>query len=310
MQKKALLIGALVAVTLIAGLLWNQQSKKSSPPPQIHPADSAAAFLTPIFKSRLDTPKEYRDISEHLPEFFTPEAVALIEENWDFCKRMGGSDICGYGADQDFLLGTQDQDDGLNFESSGFTAQEISPGLVEASFMVFPVSAPDDKTKIRYQMMKTEHGWRVNDIFHSDEKGDWPKSRSMRHQIAEENKFYIERASHLGGLFDNVTMILGISPLQIDVFATLFHFPLKICQTDGKTCDDVSVNSPRFSDLLKLCTKKESENCPLKPLMDENYVSDLKDRTGHDGDQARKDGWEFQFLDQSWLITKMPAPSL
>jgi hypothetical protein len=313
MQKK--LIPLVVTIVLILGLgyLFRPQPKASVP---VLLGDRVQ-FITDVFRRYLDTRKD-PDIPNHLGEFFTPEAVALLEENSDFCRRMAGTDICGYGSDQDFLLEVQEYEDDLNFLNSGFQASDVEPGVVEVSFAVFPKAAPKDLSRIRYKIVQGTNGWRVDDILHY-ENGAWPEKLSMRYMIQQENKMLLEIAAKLGGMLGNVMLYLHAYPVQLDSFATLFHFPIKMCKLDDQVCQEIKQDDAQFESLYNLCVSKDLalgknrsqiSKCPLDQLLKEEFKTELGERVGQPGEQVIKNGWTFLYIDGIWSIIQLPAPPM
>ncbi len=105
----------------------------------------------------------------------------LIEKNKEVCKRKAGTDICGFGADEDIYLDSQERDPKLTFKTAHFSASESKSGEVEVHFNVYP-SIKDKggyyKRKIVFKMMKEADRWVVDDIFYG--------GKSARKQIADE----------------------------------------------------------------------------------------------------------------------------
>jgi hypothetical protein len=312
MQKKLILGIFVVLVILGAGYFFRPLTK---PVADLQNSAGPTLFITNVFHQYLDTQKT-PDIPDHLAEFFSPEAVALLEENADLCRRMAGTDMCGYGADADFLLEVQDYEDDLNFQNSGFKASEVEPGIIEVSFAVFPKSAPDDISRIRYKVVQTPAGWRVDDIYHF-ENGSWPEARTMRSMIKQENESLMETSSKLGGLLSNVMLYLNAYPVRQDAFATLFHFPIKACKSGHDQCEEIKREDPHFESLYKFCISKElaiskdgrqNSKCPLDQLLKEEFKVELGEKAGEPGEQTSKDGWTFLFIDGVWSIVQLPAP--
>lgn len=116
---------------------------------------------------------------------FSKSFQILIDQNSEICKQNAGSDICGFGANGDEYLNSQEIDPKLTFKSSQFSASEIRPGEVEVHLNVYP-SVKDKEgfyqRKILFKMIKEKDHWVVDDIFYS--------GISARKMIADENELF------------------------------------------------------------------------------------------------------------------------
>ncbi len=107
----------------------------------------------------------------------------LIDQNTEVCKRNAGTDVCGFGAEGDIYLNSQEIDPNLTFKTANFSASEPKAGEVEVHFNVYPSAKNADgfyKRKIIFKMIKETDRWVVDDIFYGD--------KSARKQIADEIK--------------------------------------------------------------------------------------------------------------------------
>ncbi len=123
---------------------------------------------------------------------YSASLKALIEENYRLC-RWHADGICGWGANEDVYLNTQEVDPDLHYESSAFQAVEVEPGQVTVTFNVYPsmTEAGDYYLKQFTYHLVQEHGiWVVDDI-------DYPRGTSAREMINEENRWLVSQPCRL-----------------------------------------------------------------------------------------------------------------
>lgn len=107
----------------------------------------------------------------------------LLAENARICERAADGP-CGWGADGDPYLDSQESQPDLSFESSGFRALESSAGEVTVSFNVYPsqTDAVDFYQKtFTYRLVLEGDQWVVDDIV-------YPTGSSARAIIKQENQ--------------------------------------------------------------------------------------------------------------------------
>lgn len=121
--------------------------------------------------------------------FFSKNLMQTWQKNLDVCKQKGGTDICGFGADGDIYLNSQEYDPNLNYENSKFRVFSFKEGFVEANFNVYPSvlkagkSDPYFDRRIRFYMIQENDHWAVDDMAYVDAAGPV----SMREIIKKEN---------------------------------------------------------------------------------------------------------------------------
>lgn len=109
-----------------------------------------------------------------------------VKKNNEVCAAYV-SGICGWGADEDEYLDTQETDPKLSFQNSGIKFIEIAPNLVQVKLNVYPsekdASGYYDKT-ITYKMVREKGSWVMDDITYAD-------GVSLRKKMAIENSYAI-----------------------------------------------------------------------------------------------------------------------
>ena len=141
--------------------------------------------------------------------FFSKSVSRLLDSNHIICSQYANGDICGFSADGNLFLNSQEWSDSLSFKASRFKAIIISPNIVEASFNIWPgfnwannVSQCNSDTnsfhrKIRFVVIKENGMWRVDDIYYPDpDNGKFQAEGAMRFSIDKEILFYLNNAPH------------------------------------------------------------------------------------------------------------------
>lgn len=109
-----------------------------------------------------------------------------IEKNKEICKKFS-TEICGWAADSDEYLDTQETDPILNYKNSGIKLKEVSPNTIEVKLNVYP-SINDEKNyynkTITFKMVKEGEDWVADDILYGE-------GGSSRENMKKENAYYI-----------------------------------------------------------------------------------------------------------------------
>lgn len=116
---------------------------------------------------------------------FSRDFRESIEENENVCREFA-TGVCGFGADGDIYLDSQEYEQGLTLQSSGFRSSEDVEGVVTVSLNVYPtVSTPDGfyNKRVTFKLIREGGAWVVDDILDTDQE-------SWRERIREENEFY------------------------------------------------------------------------------------------------------------------------
>lgn len=136
--------------------------------------------------------KRYLNYNYHVtpniprPELgFSQSFSEELKKNDEICKKYGDN-ICGWAADSDEYLSSQEQDDNLSYDNSGIKVVEISPGMIRVSLNVFPFDEnnQDYERVITYKMIIENGQWVADDVIYGDKY-------SSREQMKEENELNI-----------------------------------------------------------------------------------------------------------------------
>jgi hypothetical protein len=117
---------------------------------------------------------------------FSKSFSSEIEKNKEICKNFA-TGICGWAADSDEYLNTQETDPLLNYENSGIKLKEVSPNTIEVKLNVYPSEKRDKNyynRTITFKMIKEGEVWVADDILYGE--GD-----SSRQDMEKENVEYI-----------------------------------------------------------------------------------------------------------------------
>ena len=114
---------------------------------------------------------------------FSESFSKAIEENEKICAEYSAG-ICGWRAEGDEYLDTQETDPKLTFENSGIEFTENGKNVIQVKLNVYP--SENDETgfylkKITYKMVHEKGMWVVDDIVYTD-------GTSSRMSIIQENE--------------------------------------------------------------------------------------------------------------------------
>lgn len=199
-------------------------------------------LITDFYRDHLARP-EVRQASQ-LPSgtFYSKELEALVDANLQLCDSLSRSDdVCGYGADQDVFLQTQEAAPTLDFDRSSFRVSRVGDNLIEATFNVYPDMGTAYDRQIRFALVREDDGWRVDDML-------LPQGRSMRQEIQQENDAIIARARDLGDTASWVFNYLGNEDL-LDRMVRFIDFPVQVCDPYG-ACGALRRDDPQLMHAL------------------------------------------------------------
>ena len=145
-------------------------------------------FVTGFYKTYLNAAKQ--DYFSAEKRVFSLSALQLLDSNHAVCARKAGTDVCGYDADCDIFLASQENGPDLNFKNSSFRAKLVSPGVVEVSFTVWPGGGAQYKRRLRLSVVRERGRWKLDDITLPDDNGVFKTENSMRFQIKKEIDYY------------------------------------------------------------------------------------------------------------------------
>ena len=150
-----------------AGSAKNVTAKKSAAKDSSAKLSGASDMIQKFYQSYMDFKKTKNNKPPQLP--FSKSFRELIKKNEKLCKLKAKGEICGFGADADIYLETQDTDDKFNFKTSKFRIFEAEPGDVDVYFDVEPsLNKPvgtNDK-KIHFKMIEENGKWVVDEIIY------------------------------------------------------------------------------------------------------------------------------------------------
>lgn len=116
---------------------------------------------------------------------FSKEFQDAIEENHRVCEEFA-TGVCGFGADGDIYLDSQEYENGLTLANSGLRISASVDGLVTVRLNVYPsIKAPDGYyEKVVSLKLIVENGkWVVDDLSYAD-------GVSWKVRMDQENDFY------------------------------------------------------------------------------------------------------------------------
>lgn len=117
---------------------------------------------------------------------FSKSFKAAIESNAEVCKNFS-TGVCGWSADHDEYLNTQDCDPLLNYKNSGIKLRETSKNTIEVKLNVYPSETKEKKyydKVIIFVMIKEGDTWVADDILYGE-------GNSSRESMAKESAEYI-----------------------------------------------------------------------------------------------------------------------
>jgi hypothetical protein len=169
MIKKGMTIGALFAMGLLAA---DPVAGESNPA-------SAVGTIEIFYRKYLGSGGRDRAKAPALP--FSKSFQALLDADFEACKKKAGTDVCGWGTEGDVYLDAQEFDPELSYANSGIQLSEPKPHWVRVKLNVFPSSKKDrafyDRV-IDFIMIREGGVWVVDDVVTG--------TLSARKQIADE----------------------------------------------------------------------------------------------------------------------------
>ena len=183
----------LLAVSLLcaSGMSMADDTTATTTPVAAVAAEPATAVekIQAFYKSYFDYYKQSNDTSDEQgippPEVEQSDAFkAEVKQSDELCAQYDDG-VCGWGADADPYLDSQDPDVELTYENSAIAITETEPNTVQVKLNVNPSLAEGNTRTILYKMVQEHDKWLVDDIVYADEGGNI----STRAQLAEERKF-------------------------------------------------------------------------------------------------------------------------
>ncbi|RFP08204.1 MULTISPECIES: DUF3828 domain-containing protein [unclassified Duganella] len=148
-------------------------------------------FITNFYTSYLSNPG--RRTPPPAGSFYSEELETLLATNHRLCAQLAhGDEICGYDADGDIFLDTQETAPDLDFNKARFKAIRSGKRTVDVSFNVFPSEGKNYDRQIRYVLKMEDDGWRVDDMLVGS-NGTFDIANAMRREIQHENEELLAR---------------------------------------------------------------------------------------------------------------------
>ena len=146
-------------------------------------SNNPKSIIEEFYKEYLNSKKNQKTLKPSLA--FSKSLKDLVSRNSQLCHQKAPTDICGWGADEDVYLETQEVDPQLNYDNSGFKIFEIEPENIRVTFNVYPsVKDTGDHyylKNILFLMLKEAGAWVVDDIYY-----DGTAKSSVRQRLSSE----------------------------------------------------------------------------------------------------------------------------
>jgi len=107
--------------------------------------------------------------NNHLSLKFSKSLYAIMQENKKACSEKAGTDVCGWNADEDEYLDTQETDPNLTFSNAKFKFTCPQKGIVNVTFNVYPSMKDKEallfyQKKIQFKLLQENQQWVVDDM--------------------------------------------------------------------------------------------------------------------------------------------------
>ncbi len=272
-------------------------------PPADADSETQRKFIQAFYQDHLQARLKRQYNHAPIPgSFYSKNADALIAENTTICETLVRNDnICGYGANWDQYLASQETDPDLAYASANVRLRSVVKNAVDISFNVYPEYGADSERTIRYVLVEEKGLWRVDDVLY-EERGNFTVVHSMRHMIAEENAHFIAAAADVSDTSSWVFTFLRHTDM-LERAERFVSSPVTICS--GGQCAAAKAGDGKIRSTMMALHKAY-------------YVGDSDDITvfdahlPHTGGQAVRDGaivdadvFQFTFHDRAWWITKI-----
>lgn len=258
--------------------------------------DDPVAFLSRFYEGYLNGNNENRRGYPQKTPLFSQGFKALLAENEHCCELMRGDDICGFGADGDMYLDTQECGPNLNFKTSEFRARLSAPGTVVASFTVWPGEKDFYWRVVQFHLVPEEGNWRVDDFGFLSASDTF---RSARAEIKEENARLIVQARSLQETWSWVHIYLyDTTPEVTDRVRRFFAPSLKMIDEKGASRTIKATDKTMREIILRL----QSDPALKDPDREFGTKESAHPRVG---DEAVKGPLVFRFANPCWWIVKI-----
>lgn len=147
--------------------------------------DKIKAFYQTYFDYYHTMANAANDENIPTPEIDKSEAFnADIKKSDEVCAKYSDDGPCGWAADGDPYLNSQDADTDLNFTNSAITFTETQPGTIEVKLNISPSIPEGNFRTITYKMVEEKGKWVADDILYTDDN----ETTSARDMLAEERR--------------------------------------------------------------------------------------------------------------------------
>lgn len=255
-------------------------------------------LITDFYKDHLARPESRQASQLPTGSFYSQELEALVDANLQLCDSLSrGDDICGYGADGDVFLDTQEVPPSLDFDRAHFRITRAGENIVEASFNVYPDMGDAYARQIRYLLVEQDSGWRVDDVMYGN-------GRTMRQELQQENDAVLARARDLNDAISWIFNYLRNEDM-LDRTVRFIDFPVQVCDQYGN-CASMKRDDPRLMQALDYLADN-SVGTALPPLPADTQPSD--------GKVVAVGALNFTFKHRTWWITaidlrRLPASAI
>lgn len=251
-------------------------------------------LITNVYKDHLSR-LEIRQASQVPAGFYSHELASLVAANSHLCDSLSrGDEICGYGADGDVFLDTQETGPGLDFEKSGFKAVRVGDDAVEVTFNVYPERGEAYARRLKYQLVMEPAGWRVDDV-------TFANGESMRQAISSENEAVLGAAADLSDAVAWVFHYLGNED-AMERATRFIAFPVQVCDEYG-SCTSMRKDDARLLQALDALRSvyyghaPDEEGLRLPPAVAKVPAAEAR--------VVAVDALDFTFQNKAWWITKI-----
>ncbi len=292
--KKLLLVLLVLIVALYFGGRYALDAYRD------HKAEQQVVFVTEFYKGYLSLPAEERAAYIKPALLYSASAQALLTSNKEHCTQLSrGDDICGYGADGDVVLNTQETAPGLNFDNAGFKAHSSGERMVDVAFTTWPGGDKANQRSLRYLLVDEAGTWRVDDVF-SGVNGSYTKVNSMRQQIADENTLIATKARDINVAAGWVATY--VEALQADRFERFMAFPFELCDKKG-SCSKFEKGDRKVKQLVADIHSSyfRKENAKGLPVVANAQAAS---ESAKDGSVVASGPFDFTFNQKTWWLTK------
>jgi hypothetical protein len=272
---------AIAAMGLLADKTWSEKQQQLD-------------LITNVYKDHLSR-LEVRQASQMPAGFYSHELESLVTANSHLCDSLSrGDEICGYGADGDVFLDTQETGPGLDFEKSGFKAERSGDDAVEVSFNVYPERGEAYARRLTYQLVREGSGWRVDDV-------RFANGATMRQEIGRENEAVLASASDLADTASWVFHYLGNED-AMERATRFIAFPVQVCDEYG-SCTGMRKDDPRLLQALDALRSVYYGHAPGEEGL--RLPPKVAQVAAAEGKVVAVDALDFSFQARAWWITKI-----